>query len=232
MAGPAPELRAGPFVFVDDLDVPVIGSDDRHHLQRSLRLGRGDGLCLGDGAGAWRTGSLVGDEVVDLGPVRRAPSPQPAVAVGLAIPRGARLDVAIAKLTELGVDQVLLVATERSVVRWPDAEVARRLDRLRRVAREAAMQARRLRLPEIAGVVPVGEVVRSGSGTVALAEPGGGAPGPSLEAILVGPEGGWAPGELAACETRVELGPTVLRVETAAIAAGVLLCGRRDGWLR
>lgn len=230
MSGPAPELRAGPLVFVGDLGAPVLGAEDRHHLRRSLRLADGAPLCLADGAGSWRTGVLQGAGVEASGPVRHEPQRAPRVVVGLALPKGPRLEVAIAKLTEVGVDEILLLAAERSVVRWPAAEVDRRLERLRRIVRESAMQSRRVRLPEVVGVLTVAEVVAGREGEVALAEPGGPPPGPDAPVVLVGPEGGWTAGELDACHARVGLGPTILRVETAAIAAGVLLCARRDGW--
>lgn len=232
LSGPAPELRAGPLVFVDDLEAPQIHDDDLRHLRRSLRLGDGDGLCVADGAGAWRTANLAGSRLVDLGVVHDAEVASPEIVVGLAIPKGSRLDVAVAKLTELGVDHIQLLATERSVVRWSDSEVPRRLERLRRVAREAAMQSRRPRLPGIAGVLAISEVVARWPGGVALAEPGGPPPDPARPVILIGPEGGWTPAELGVCADRVGLGPTVLRIETAAIAAGVVLAGQRAGWLR
>lgn len=232
MGGPAPELRAGPLVFVDDLDAPELSPDDLAHLRRSLRRGDGDPLCLADGVGAWRTAVLGGTGVDRLGPVHIEDSPRPPLTVGLAIPKGSRLDVAVAKLTEIGVDEVLLLGAERSVVRWADSEVRRRIERLERVARESAMQCRRPRLPSIRGVVDVAGAVASSPGEVALAEPGGAPPTLATPVVLVGPEGGWAPAELAVDAPSVAFGPTVLRVETAAIAAGVALCGLRGGWLR
>lgn len=232
MEGPSPELRAGPLVYVDDLDDPVIAADDLHHVRRSLRLTAGDRLCLADGAGSWRTASLAVDGVGELGPVHAELTAPPALTVGLAIPKGPRLEVAVTKLTELGVDEVLLLAAERSVVRWPQREVGRRLDRLRRVVREAGMQSRRARLPRVDGVFSVAEVVAARGGEVALAEPGGTPPDLTRPVVLVGPEGGWTPAELASCTSRVGLGQTVLRVETAAMAVGVALAGQRGGWLR
>ena len=94
------------------------------------------------------------------------------------------------------------------------------------------MQSRRPRLPLITGVRTVAEVVAARGSEVALAEPGGEPPDLAHPVVLVGPEGGWTSTELAACAARVGLGPTVLRVETAAVAAGVALAGQRAGWLR
>jgi 16S rRNA (uracil1498-N3)-methyltransferase len=67
---------------------------------------------------------------------------------------------------------------------------------------------------------------------LALAEPGGPSPGPDTVAVAVGPEGGWSPAELEAVAGRVGLGPHVLRAETAAVVAGVLLVDRRAGAAR
>ncbi|TMK82626.1 MAG: RNA methyltransferase, partial [Actinobacteria bacterium] len=63
----------------------------------------------------------------------------------------------------------------------------------------------------------------------ALAEPDGDAPSLDRPLVLVGPEGGWTEEEASAPLARVGLGPTVLRAETAAVAAGTLLCALRAG---
>jgi 16S rRNA (uracil1498-N3)-methyltransferase len=91
------------------------------------------------------------------------------------------------------------------------------------VAVEALQQSRALWLPEIDGPTPAEELVR----TVAVAEPGGRAMGSGDYSLAIGPEGGWSPAELEIAADRVDLGPTVLRVETAAVvAAARLVTGR------
>ena len=92
-----------------------------------------------------------------------------------------------------------------------------------RVAREAGMQSRRVRLPEVFPVAPVVSLVDA-----AMAQPGGEVLDADVELLLVGPEGGWTPEELQE-RRRISLGPTILRAETAAIVAGVLLTALRDG---
>ena len=118
----------------------------------------------------------------------------------------------VQKLTELGVDRISVLRTERSVVRWDDDRLERQLARFRRVAREACQQSRRLHLPT---VDTGGPRPSSRAGGAVLAEPGGRPLSPDDRTVLVGPEGGWAPGELADATT-VDLNPNVLRGETAA----------------
>lgn len=234
VAGLDPDLRAGPLLFVDDLAAPRLDPGDEHHLRRSLRLSPGAAVCVGDGSGSWCTARLgpPGElSLEDPGPPQSDPVPSPLVTVGFAAPKGARLELAVAKLTELGVDRIVILEAERSVVRWPSGEGPRRLERLGRVVREAAMQSRRTRLPVLTGPLTLTDVMAEGSPSPVLAEPGGPALTLAHPTVLIGPEGGWSPSELERCAGRVGLGPTVLRVETAAIAAGVALCAQRGGWL-
>ena len=228
-------MSQGPaaWVFVGDLDELRLGPGDAHHLSRVLRLRAGEQVGACDGAGRWRT---CGVTSVAGGDVRLEPTgsvvvdeePQPPITVGFSLVKGDRPELVVQKLTELGVDRILPLATARSVVRWDADRAARGVARLRQVAREAAMQARRSRLPEVAPVTALAAAARALGDRGALCEQGGGEP-PSLRrpALLVGPEGGWDPGEAACGLPAVGLGPTTLRAETAAIAAGVLLCGLR-----
>jgi len=225
--GPAAE--SAPQVFVDDLDHPALAPEDRHHLERSRRLRPGDEVVCADGRGAWRRCRL-GDPVEPVGAISRVPVPSPALTVGFALVKGSRPELIVAKLTELGVDRIVPVAASRSVVRWSPERQAGHLERLRRVAREAAMQSRRAWLPEVTASATVGDLVaRHGADAVALAEPGGTPPGPDLPIVLVGPEGGWTDDELDLVPRRVDLSPHILRVETAAITVGALLGALRSG---
>lgn len=148
--------------------------------------------------------------------------------------------MAIQKLAELGVDEVLLIRTERSVRSWDPDRLGRAVDRLRGVAREAAMQSRQPFITELrAGgtlndaVGPVDAVDAGPDQVVVLwegaAEPLGGvlAPEPGLVRLVVGPEGGLSEEELAGCRqvgaTLATLGQSVLRTETAAIVAAALV---------
>jgi 16S rRNA (uracil1498-N3)-methyltransferase len=135
----------------------------------------------------------------------------------------------VQKLTELGINSIVPMLTERTVVRLDTGEAARRGERLRRVAREAAAQSRRVWLPAVADPIALAQVGEAWPGDYAMAEPGGCQLTASTQCVLVGPEGGWAPAELAGDRPTVGLGSGILRSETAAIAAGALLSSIRAG---
>ncbi|MEZ5170244.1 MAG: RsmE family RNA methyltransferase [Acidimicrobiia bacterium] len=243
--GFAADADAKAHTFVDRLDPTLtITGDDGHHLTRVRRLRAGDALTAADGSGVWRRyvvrdaldGSLTataepGDEPVE------EPLASPPLAVAFALTKGQKPAGVVRALTELGVDRVLPVSSARSVVRRDARRSAEATSRLRVVAREAACQCRRARLPEIVGEAPL-DRLQPASGTVVLAAqrdarsapvPPAGRPGWLL---VVGPEGGLEPSELAALgpDGVVGVGPHVLRAPTAAVAATAVLV--RERWRR
>ena len=194
-----------------------------------LRLRPGDVLTVSDGVGG-RLRCRFGATLEPAGEVERGPRPSPPVTVAFAVVKGQRPEWAVQKLTEIGVDRIVPLLAARSVVRWPAGEAGGQLARLRRVAREAAMQSRRTWLPVVDGVARF-ETMAHEKGA-ALAHPGGGPPSLDRPLVLVGPEGGWDVAELSVAGSLVGLGPTVLRTETAAMVAGTLLCALRAGHVR
>jgi 16S rRNA (uracil1498-N3)-methyltransferase len=236
IAGPS-ALQPSAFVFVEDLATPTPAEADQHHLVRVLRLRPGETVVAADGEGAWRPCAVVSAGPAGLvleptGDVVQDPEPAPPVTVGFALTKGDRPEWVVQKLTELGVDSIVPVAADRSVVRWEGDRADRHHDRLVAVAREASMQSRRPRLPSVARTARLADAVAGLEG-FALCE-GGGSERPTLarSALFVGPEGGWSPAEMALAPACVGLGPTTLRAETATIAAGVLLCALRSATVR
>ena len=223
----APDGRGGPHVFVADLAAPEPSDADRHHLERVLRLRAGEPLTVGDGAGRW-VPARYGATLEVAGPVVAVERPSPAVAVAVALVKGTRPELAVQKLTEAGVDEVILFQAARSVVRWDGDRRARHLERLTQVARSAAEQSRRVWLPEVIVVDDLAAVVDRHPAMV-RADRGGAPPDLDRPTIAVGPEGGWTDEERELVPDAVALGGPVLRAETAAVAAGVLLGALRSG---
>jgi 16S rRNA (uracil1498-N3)-methyltransferase len=243
---------AAAHTFTDDLaDTVEITGADGHHLQRVRRLRAGEHVTIADGAGAWRRYEITAVAPGTLTCVARSerfvePDLVPHVSLAVALTKAGALDTVVARCTEIGVTRVTPIRTRRCVVRWDAAQSERAVERLRTTAREAAAQSRRARLPEIAPVADLADVA-SRPGAV-IAERGGVAVGQlavpdrnffsgnreqeiasDLEwIVIVGPEGGLDPAELAGMEhlPRIGLGSHVLRAETAPIVAVALLVDR------
>jgi 16S rRNA (uracil1498-N3)-methyltransferase len=193
-----------------------------------LRLPPGSEVTAADGAGRWRPCHLTGGDTLAVdGPEVVDARPEPPLTVAFALVKGNRPELVVQKLTELGVDSIVPFVAARSVVRWDATKAIRQADRLKDIARQAAMQCRRTRLPAVAPVATFGEVAAHDG--AALADADGEAPTLGLPVVLVGPEGGWTSAERSSGLPIVRLGGHVLRAETAAIAAGVLLTALRDG---
>ena len=215
--------RSAAHVLVADVDRPGLDADALHHLSRVLRLRRGQPITVTDGGGRWRAGAFTGVDVEVAGPVQMALRSDPPLTIAVAPPKGDRLEWLVAKCTEVGIDRLVLLEADHSVVRWSADRLERQLERLRRIAVEAAMQSRRVWLPEITAPVSAVDVLPG----LAIAEPDGRPPTGADTAIAIGPEGGWSSKELEVAASMVSLGPNVLRVETAAVAAAVLMMSLR-----
>jgi len=224
-------VRAAAHVFVADLERPSLSDVDAHHLERVLRLRIGEVVTASDGRGGLRVCRFAaGGALEPEGDASTLARPAPAIAVGFALVKSEKPEWIVQKLTELGVDRIVPFVAERSVVRWDATKAERNLERWRRVAVEAAMQSRQRWLPAVEPVRSFADV--AGGAGVALADGDPAAAVPSLESsptILVGPEGGWSDEERRVGSGRfVRFGGSVLRAETAAIAAGVLLSALRE----
>ena len=231
------------FAGAPPLGEPVaLASEDARHAVRSLRLREGDEFTSSDGRGGLvrcrvvrAARLLVEGQVLER---TEEPRPRPGLSVLLSPPKGDRLTWAVQKLTELGVDRIVLVESARGVRRWEGDRAARIGPRLEAVAREAAKQARHRFLPEVVGPIPWAEAVvpdveptvilweRARRGLLAsLPEDR-----PDRLALVVGPEGGIPEEDAVAAERAgavlAGLGPAILRIETAAVAAAAVVLAR------
>jgi 16S rRNA (uracil1498-N3)-methyltransferase len=209
---------------------------------RVLRLGPGDPILLFDGQGHEARGSVRAMEggriVCDVErPAHRPASSAPCVLV-LGLPKAGKLDAIVRMVTEAGASAVHLADTGRAVARFDPARASARMQRLARVATEAARQAGRADVPELRPPRPLAEVVAQAPPEarrlVAHPRATRHAWEVDVEAhaptwIVVGPEGGFTDGEVGLLEdlgfVPVRLGPHVLRVETAAAVAVALAVG-------
>jgi 16S rRNA (uracil1498-N3)-methyltransferase len=222
----------------------VLEAEDAHHALRSLRLREGDELTSSDGAGALVRCRVVTARhlLVEAEVLERTfePRPLPEVSVLLAPPKGERLSWAVQKLTETGVDAVVLVDAPRSVRRWTGDRGTRAVERLGAVAREAAKQSRRRTIPRILGPRPWEEALRDAleEGAAVLLWEGAGAgllsllpeEAPARVTLVVGPEGGIPQEDAIRAEKMgvlvASLGPNILRTETAAMVAAAVTLAR------
>jgi 16S rRNA (uracil1498-N3)-methyltransferase len=222
-----------------------LSPEDVHHFERVLRLRAGEEIIVGDGAGHWARVHWRGEDTRGASPLQalrdesglggdgsvqfEAPA-TPALTVAFAPTKGERPEWVVQKLTELGIDRIVPLVSERSVVRWSGARGQSAVARLRRVAREAAAQCRRVWLPEVAEVASFAELAGLGApGQVVLAQLSGDRPSALQRVVAVGPEGGWSSDELASGLPTVGFGLSVLRAETAAVTAGALMASLRTG---
>jgi 16S rRNA (uracil1498-N3)-methyltransferase len=225
-------------------ELAVVEGDEGFHAATVRRIRRGEQLVLGDGVGGLarcvveQTGSDgLQARVLDRWQV---PPVRPPVTVIQALPKAERSELAIELATEAGADALVAWQAARCVAGWEGARAENGLRRWRAVARAAAQQSRRAHIPSVDGVLStaaltqrIGEAVASGGTVLALHESATGqladlslAQAKSVM-LVVGPEGGIAPDELAALTDAgavvVRLGPTVLRTSTAAaVAMGAL----------
>lgn len=236
----------------------VTGPEARHAVT-VRRLGPGERLELVDGAGARATGELcaAGTDSRDSMDVRLAavsadPVRRPRLVLAQALAKGERDLLAVETATELGVDAVVPWQAERSIVRWKKERAAKSHDKWVHTVAAAAKQSRRARWPEVLPLSTTRELTallgRPGTAGVVLHEQAReslagllGGPHRPWEAaeqivLVVGPEGGIAPGELEALAgagaRTLRLGPEVLRSSTAGpVALAVLSAalGRWDG---
>jgi 16S rRNA (uracil1498-N3)-methyltransferase len=193
-----------------------------------LRLRDGDRLVLLPNDGAEAICRLEGGACVVEERRPAAGEPNHRLTVVQAMLKGDALEQVVQHATEVGVAAFQLVVTDRSIVRDIPP---RRLERMRTIAREAAEQSERGRIPEVMGPVPLAEALAPGS--VLLFERSEGDRLGQLDppaSILIGPEGGYTPSEVQAAVdagvTVAGLGPRILRSETVAAVAAALILSR------
>jgi 16S rRNA (uracil1498-N3)-methyltransferase len=212
-----------------------IAGSPANHILRVLRLREGDALTLFDGQGGEYAARITGihkdDVEVDVLEHRAIERESPLeITLVQGVSRGERMDWVMQKATELGVRRIVPVMTERTVVRLDDKQAERKAAHWRAIAIAACEQCGRNRLPEVTTPLNLHQTLRGldPDATRVLLSPSGkqrmrDLPRPAKVTLLIGPEGGLADNEdyaaVAAGFQAVQLGPRILRTETAALAA-------------
>ncbi len=221
-------------------DTARIEGADARHIAGSLRVAVGETLTLCDGVGGDYTATVtaVEREAVTLTVDTATPSaaePSLAVTLYMGLPKGDKMELIIQKAVELGVTTIVPVITARSIARVDGKDAVKKRERYQRIAAEAAGQSGR-------GIIPTVEVPiswkqalpRLAAENTLLCYEGGGEPIGQLVSpadrelsLVIGPEGGFDPTEVAAVTAAggrvATLGPRILRCETAPLAALAVL---------
>ena len=214
-----------------------LGAAESHHLRDVLRMETGARIEVFDKDGATGHGKIVesasGAVVVEVSEILRRDQSGPRLTIASAIPKGPRADWMIEKLSELGVDAFIPLATQHSVVLPEGPSKHARWERL---ATESARQSGRAGVMRIGPLTALSKVLDGAGGekaylsleedAKAIAELAAKKTTGELM-LFIGPEGGWSAEELAMFRegniAAYRLTNTVLRVETAAIAAAAVI---------
>lgn len=218
----------------------VLDGPEGRHAATVRRIGAGEQLLLADGGGRRATASVesAGQAALSLvvQQVEVEPEPQPRLVLVQALAKGDRDDQAIEAATELGVDEIVPWQAARSIVQWRGERGEKAHRKWEAVVAAAAKQSRRSRIPPVATLATTGDLTGRISAAAAAyvlhedaAEPLAtqALPAGGDVLVVVGPEGGITPEELAACAaagaTAVRLGSAVLRSSSAGPAALAVL---------
>ncbi|GAA1922080.1 16S rRNA (uracil(1498)-N(3))-methyltransferase [Streptomyces durmitorensis] len=226
----------------------VLDGPEGRHAVSVKRLHAGEDVVLTDGAGRWAECVVLDTEgkdrlILRMDSVAEEAAQEPRITVVQALPKGDRGELAVETMTETGVDAIVPWSASRCITQWKGERGLKALGKWRATAREAGKQSRRVRFPEVAEAASTKQVAallaaadfaavlhEEGSEPLATAE----LPAAGHIVLVVGPEGGVSPDELAAFADAgakpYRLGRSVLRTSTAGTAAAALLLGRTGRW--
>lgn len=222
-------------------DTAIISGEEAQHISRVLRMKKGDGVTLCDGEGSFYEAVL---ECFDeksvtariLSSRKAETEPDVKITVFQGVPKNPKLETIVQKLTEIGAVRLVPVDTVRAVAKL-DKE--NKVERLRKIAREAAKQSKRGIIPEVSSPISfkaaVEEAARADVAIIPYEEEREVSlkkallgKSPKTVSVMIGPEGGFDKEEIKLAQekgiTSVTLGKRILRTETAplAVASAIL----------
>lgn len=219
----------------------TITGEEAQHISRVLRMKKGDKVTLCDGEGTFYEAVLAdfSDKTVtaEILSARRAETePKVQLTIFQGVPKNPKLETIVQKATELGVVRIVPVDTTRAVAKL---DKTAKVDRLRKIAREAAKQSKRGIVPEVTDCVSFKQAVKMAAEAdlaiipyeeeteISLKKALQGK-SPETVSVMIGPEGGFEKEEIQLAKEHgiisVTLGKRILRTETAplAVSAAVL----------
>ena len=226
-------------------DITLTDPEEIHHLQDVLRLKKGAAVSLFNGHGDEAQGVIASvgrvKIVVAIQSVAHLTRPRPGILLACSLPKKSKFEWIVEKATELGVAEIIPLQTERTEIILKGEKEAKKIARFEQVAVSACKQSQNPFLPEIHGAMDLFEAVDFLMNQAVVLMPslqGERKPlvpilshlaGQRPIAFLIGPEGDFTDEEYAYAHTQgcvpITLGPTILKVETAAIT--VVACARQ-----
>lgn len=214
----------------------ILGDGDVHHLLHVMRAKKGDEIeaVVDNHLFACLITSINPLVIRDNYEISSNSEIKEDVTLFFALAKGDKIDFVIQKATELGASKIVLIKTDRCVVKIDDKNWNHKLDRYQKIAKEASEQSHRLRIPEISGVVDINNIPSSLLADINLLayEKEAGNTSSLLDniklqkshSIMIGPEGGFSEEEVEKLTKKysfipVSLGKRILRTETAAVYA-------------
>lgn len=216
----------------------ILDTKQIHHIRDVLRLNIGAGLMVSDDKNneyVAEIAQFLGKGIIlKIREKHKAPGKNTFVTVACAIPKKSKMDDIIDKLTQLGVDKIIPLITERVIVKLDQRQKLLKQRRWEKVAFSASQQSQRSALAVIGPISQLKEVLADSAAYDLKLIPTLEGERKSLKdalgslrfshiLVLIGPEGDFTPQEISSAQAAgcipVSLGNLVLRVETAAIAA-------------
>lgn len=221
----------------------IIEGEDVKHISKVLRCRIGEELEICDNDNNEYICEITNIDksqvelnIVEVVDIKRESDLQIKVYQGL--PKGPKMEMILQKLTEVGVDEIILVQTKRTVVKVDDKKEDKKIERWERIIYEAAKQSKRGKIPKLRGVLSFKEALADmkendfniapyeNERTKSIKQAIKGVDIKNI-GIFVGPEGGFEDTEIKAIEEiggqSVSLGPRILRTETASLVASSIV---------